>query len=374
MRGDRARRLLRREGVDPRRADERARRAPVLDRAALYRPDARSGHRRHLHHPQCPPRLPDRGSLHGARARPQHRYVAPRRDLRRAAGEEDGRRQGARAAGFGVPAREDDGVKLGLNTDSLGELSLDAMLDVAAELSLDAVEFPTGAWSTAPHVDLDRLLESEGARRELRARVADRGLAISALTCNGNQLDPVSGPAHDQVVRDTIALAPRLGVERVILMSGCPGGPGDRWANWITVAWPPEAAEVLRRQWEESVIPYWVELAAHAAEHGVQRLCLEMHGQQVVYSVPTLLRLRAAVGPAIGANYDPSHLMWMGADPLAAIEALGDAIYHVHAKDTRIERAVALTSRLDTTPSSDTAGRAWNYVTLGYGHDEGFWR
>jgi sugar phosphate isomerase/epimerase len=111
-------------------------------------------------------------------------------------------------------------VKIGLNTDSLGELSLDAMIDVAAELSLDAVEFPTGAWSAAPHVELGRLLESKGARRELRACVTDRGLAISALTCNGNQLDPVSGSGHDRVVRDTIALAPRLGVDRVILMSG----------------------------------------------------------------------------------------------------------------------------------------------------------
>src|SRR4051794_24645609 len=159
MRGDRPRRLLRREGADPRRADERARRAPVLDRAALHRPDARGGHRRDLHHPQRPPRLPDRGSLHRARARSQHRYVATRRGLRRAAGEADGRRQGARATRVGVPAREGGRVKIGLNTDSLGELSLDAMLDVAAELSLDAVEFPTGAWSAAPHVALGRLLE-----------------------------------------------------------------------------------------------------------------------------------------------------------------------------------------------------------------------
>jgi sugar phosphate isomerase/epimerase len=265
-------------------------------------------------------------------------------------------------------------MKLGLNTDSLGALSLDATLDVAAGLELDAVEFPTGAWSPAPHVDLGRLLESEPARRELLARVGDRGLAISALTCNGNQLDPVSGAEHDRVVRDTIALAPKLGVERVILMSGCPGGPGDRWANWITVAWPPEAAEVLRRQWEESVIPYWRSLADHAAGHGVEKLCVEMHGQQVVYSVPTLLRLREAVGPVVGANYDPSHLMWMGADPIAAIDALGDAIYHVHAKDTRIEPAVALHSRLETLPPARASERAWNYVTLGHGHDAAFWR
>jgi sugar phosphate isomerase/epimerase len=115
-------------------------------------------------------------------------------------------------------------VKIGLNTDSLSELSLDTMLDAAAELSLDAAEFPPGAWSAAPHVELGRLLESKGAQRELRARVADRGRAISALTCKGNQLYPASGPGHDRVVRDTIALAPRLGVDRVIPMSGCPAG------------------------------------------------------------------------------------------------------------------------------------------------------
>jgi sugar phosphate isomerase/epimerase len=64
--------------------------------------------------------------------------------------------------------------------------------------------------------------------------------------------------------------------------------------------------------------------------------------------------------------------MWMGADPIAAIDALGDAIYHVHAKDTRLEPSVALRSRLETSP--DVSERAWNYVTLGHGQDAAFWR
>jgi sugar phosphate isomerase/epimerase len=265
-------------------------------------------------------------------------------------------------------------MKIGLNTDSLGALSIDEMLDLAAQLGIETVEFPTGAWSPAPHFDLDRLLESDAARRGLLSRVEDRGLAISALTCNGNQLDPVSGGAHDAVTRKTIALAPLLGVDRIVLMSGCPGGPGDRWANWITVAWPPETAEVLRYQWDEVVIPYWRDLVSYAGGHGVERLCIEMHGQQVVYSVPTLLRLRDAVGPQVGANYDPSHLMWMGADPIAAIDALGDAIFHVHAKDTRLETdRLALASRIETTPNDRPQHRSWNYVTLGHGHDEAFW-
>jgi sugar phosphate isomerase/epimerase len=77
----------------------------------------------------------------------------------------------------------------------------------------------------------------------------------------------------------------------------------------------------------------------------------------------------------VGANFDPSHLMWMGADPIAAIDALGEAIYHVHAKDTRLEpRALGLTSRLETRPPLEAAARSWNYVTLGYGHDDAFWR
>jgi sugar phosphate isomerase/epimerase len=241
---------------------------------------------------------------------------------------------------------------------------------------MQCVELPTGAWSPAPHVNLDRLLESETARSELRARVDDRGLTISALTCNGNQLrSGDSGREHDDVTRKTIALAPLLGVDRVILMSGLPPGPGDTYSNWVTVAWPPESAEVLRHQWDDVVIPYWRDLVAHARDHGIEKLCVEMHGHQVVYNVPTLLKLREAVGPVVGANYDPSHLMWMGADPIAAVEALGEAIYHVHAKDTRLEpRRLALTSRLETLPPAEAASRSWNYVTLGYGHDDAFWR
>jgi sugar phosphate isomerase/epimerase len=195
-------------------------------------------------------------------------------------------------------------VKIGLNMDSLGGLSLDDALDAAQRLGIAAVEFPTGAWSSAPHVDLDRLLESEAARDELLGRVRDRGLAISALTCNGNQLDPVGGPAHDEVTRKTIALAPLLDVDRVILMSGLPGGPGDRYANWIVVAWPPEAQAVLEHQWRV-VTDYWQNLTRHAEEHGGVRLCIEMHGQQLVYNVPTLMRLREAAGPLVGRSARP---------------------------------------------------------------------
>jgi sugar phosphate isomerase/epimerase len=266
-------------------------------------------------------------------------------------------------------------MKIGMVTDGLATLAFEAMLDTAAGLGLDCVEFATGNFSTAPHLDLDGLLRSRKARDDFVAATKDRGLAVSALTCNGNQLHPgKSGREHDRVVRKTIELAPQLGIDRVVLMSGCPGAPGDKYPNWITTAWPPETTAVLEWQWQEVVIPYWRDLVAHANRHGVHRLCIEPHGGQIVYSAETLLRLRDACGDTVGANLDPSHLFWMGADPITAIEALKPALFHVHAKDTKIERRKALNGRIETKPHEQAGERAWNYVTLGYGHGEDFWR
>ena len=261
-------------------------------------------------------------------------------------------------------------MRIGMVTDSLSHLSFDELLPTAAGLGIEMLEFPCGNWSSAPHLDLDALLDSGSARREFMAKLHHHGLALSALNCSGNPLHPGEcGRCHQQVTSKTIRLAGLLGVDRVVLMSGCPGGPGDANANWITTAWPPEAARVLAWQWDDVLIPYWKGLVAEAETAGVSRLCLELHGQQNA-NVATLFRLRDAVGPVVGANFDPSHLFWMGADPLAATRVLAPAIYHVHAKDTRIDPAKAsINSLIDTKPVDRLLERSWRYVTLGYGHD-----
>jgi sugar phosphate isomerase/epimerase len=265
---------------------------------------------------------------------------------------------------------------IGMITDSLGALSFDAMLDAAAALGIERLEFAGGNWSSAPHLNLDRLLDSAPARAEFLARLRDRNIAISALNCSGNPLYPGEiGERHREVTRKTIVLAGLMNVGRVVMMSGCPGGPGDANANWVTTSWPPETQTVLKYQWEEVLIPYWRQLTAEARDAGVARLCLELHGHQNVFSVGTFFRLRDAVGETVGVNFDPSHLMWMGADPLAAIAALGAAIYHVHAKETRFEAApLARNGRIEIRPAEDVPHRAWNYVTLGRGHDLAWWR
>jgi len=266
-------------------------------------------------------------------------------------------------------------MKIGMITDSLGDLDLDTLLDTAAELGLESLEFAGGNWSGAPHLALDALLDSPPARREFAAQLGDRRLTISALNCSGNPLHPGEhGRRHQEVTRKTIRLASLLGVDRVVMMSGCPGGPGDANANWVTTSWPRETQVILRYQWEEVLIPYWRELVAYANDLGIHKLCLELHGHQNVYSVDTFFRLRQAVGNTVGVNLDPNHLLWMGADPLTAVAALGSAIYHVHAKDTRLEPQAARNGRIEIKPAEDAAHRAWNYVTLGYGQDEAWWR
>ena len=268
-------------------------------------------------------------------------------------------------------------MQLGLLTDSLSSMTRAEALDTAAELGVQTVEIglggPHGGWSPAPHADLAQLLADADARAELRRDIAGRGLRLEAFNAAGNPLHPVDGARDDQVLRGALRLAEEFGIDTVVTMSGLPAAPGDRFPAWITTVWPPENLRVLEHQWTVA-IDYWSGLAEEATRRGV-RVAVEMHANQLVYGVPGLLRLRAAVGAAVGANLDPSHLLWMGADPVAAAGALAGAIHHVHAKDTRIEERAAVASRFETVPNERPADRAWNFVAVGTGHPDGvgFW-
>lgn len=267
-------------------------------------------------------------------------------------------------------------MKIGMVTDSLGHLQFEDMLKVAAGLGIAGLEFNAANWTSAPHLNLKEMLKSSAAQRAFMASLSAHGLAIMALNANGNQLHPTDGERQSAGVYDSIRLAGAFGLDTVVLMSGLPeGAKGDSMPNWVVASWPPETQTMLKYQWEDRLLPYWVKLAEHAKEHGITKLAVELHGSQLVYNVPTLLRLRKEIGPIVGANLDPSHLMWMGADPLAAVDALGEAIHHIHAKDTFINKPVcATTSRLENGSLMDIPARAWSYITLGYGNGETWWR
>ena len=265
-------------------------------------------------------------------------------------------------------------MDLCLYTDSVDKLSFEEALDLAARTGCTGLEIAAGGQSSAPHMRVWELIEDAGKRRAFADAFASRGLRIAALNCSAWPLHPVVGNDHVELIRATIRLAGELGVRKIVTMSGNPGdGPGSTTINWIWYPWPADALALLERQWAEATA-LWQDLAAYALAHGVERIAFELHPLHLAYNVPTLLRIREAVGPIIGANVDPSHMFWQQMDPVAVVRALGPAVHHVHLKDTQlVPDQVALAGVLDQRPFEDPAHRAWVFRTIGRGHGREFW-
>lgn len=269
-------------------------------------------------------------------------------------------------------------MKLGVLTNLFANMSFDEALTKFEALGIEAVEIGCGGYPGKAHCDPAVLLHDEKALADWRATVEKHHMEISVLSCHGNPVhpDPALAKSYDDDFRDCVLLAEKLGIDTVVTFSGCPGGsPADKTPNWATCAWPDDYLAVLDYQWNEVLIPYWKKTAAFAKAHGVTKIAFEMHPGFCVYNPETLLKLRAAVGDVIGANFDPSHLIWQGIDPVAAIRELTGAIYHFHAKDTKIDRYnTAKFGVLDTKHYSDEAHRSWIFRSVGYGNGLDYWR
>ena len=218
-------------------------------------------------------------------------------------------------------------MKLSICTDVMGNLSFTEMLDKCVELGVEGVEMTGGGWSRAPHFRADELLADKALLKRKLKEIEARGLEIAALNCSANPLDPGEmGKRHRKEMQDTIRLAGEIGVKKIVTMSGLPeAAPGDMAPNWLvyTKSWPDEMPERDRYQWEDRAFPLWHGLVKLADEVGVEKYALENFSAMLVWNPETLFRLRNEVGPKVGMNLDPSHLMWMGADPIASARALG---------------------------------------------------
>jgi sugar phosphate isomerase/epimerase len=267
-------------------------------------------------------------------------------------------------------------VKLGLITTGLLRHEFEPGLDLAQRLGFETIELGCGGFHSKAYADPELLLSDPDAFSRWRAALEERDLAISALAIHGAPLspDPVQADRYAEELRQTCELAERLGVTRLTLLAGLPGGgPDDQTPCWVVTPFPPYNLDALAWQWEERLLPYWREKSQIALAHGV-RLCFEMSPSDMVFNPASLLRLRAEIGDVVGCNLDPSHLFWQQIDPIEVIHELGEAIYHVHAKDTRLqEREVRLNGVLDPKPHSELATRSWLFRTVGYGHGVSFW-
>src|SRR5215212_7280446 len=285
-------------------------------------------------------------------------------------------------------------LKLGAYTACLHDRPLAEALEVLKSNGLRSVEVNTGGFIPSPHCHVDLLLSSEQARTDYLVEFSSRGMELTGLNCNGNPLNPLPGvgPKHGDDLRRTIELAGRLGVKNVVTMSGTPGSdPDAKYPSWVVNPWDGVYMDVLDYQWDVAV-EFWTEIDALARANDVG-VAIEMHPHNLVFSPVTLKKLIELTGATnVGAEMDPSHLMWQGMDVPACIRYLGPLVFHAAAKDAMITPGVAIRGVLDTSfqrVPADAPGKvptgygywvnawpndpAWRFVAVGIGHDVGFW-
>lgn len=269
-------------------------------------------------------------------------------------------------------------MKLGVLTVPLGDMALEEVLAYLSGLGVQTVELGAGGFPGKAHLDPDKLLGNPGEIQHIKDLLDKYHMEISAVSCHGNPVHPqkeIAQSFHEQFEK-AVLVAEQLGVDTVVGFSGCPGDcPQSQYPNWVVAPWPDDALKILDYQWNDVLIPYWTKMASFTKDHGVDKIAFELHPNFSVYNPETLLKMRAAVGDCIGANFDPSHLVWQGIDIPAALRALKGAIYHFHAKDTKIDPInTAVNGVLDLKHFSNELERSWIFRTVGYGHDVAFWK
>ena len=270
-------------------------------------------------------------------------------------------------------------MKTGLFSSARRDLSLEGFLDYAGELGVQMVELGCGEEAGTNMCDPRKLLSDEAAYASFQEALKRNHLEVSALSCHGNPISPNKEQAElsDRLMRNAILLAEKMGLKTIVTFSGCPGGDEhSKYINWVTVTWPVDYPLVYKWQWEEVLVPYWKDLTAFAAEHGIEHIALEMHPGQMCFNPATVKRLREDVGSdLIGANLDFSHLLWQRMDTILVIRELKGMIYHMHAKDIAFDtQRIKETGLISRTYYSQPTKRSWNFRIIGYGHDVGWWR
>ncbi len=228
-------------------------------------------------------------------------------------------------------------MKLGFVSAILAELPLEQVLAFAADAGLSCVElmcWPVGRaerkYAGVSHVDVAGLTQAQAD--DILAACARHGVTISGLGYYPNMLDPDPLVAEPAVAhfRKVVEAAPLLGVRTVN------GFVGRDWRSTVDDNWPRFLAT-------------WKPIVLLAEDRGV-RIGIEncpmlftrdeWPGGKNLFTTPAVWRRAFADldSPAIGLNYDPSHLVLQDMDPLAPLAEFRDRLFHVHAKDVKIDR------------------------------------
>ncbi len=228
-------------------------------------------------------------------------------------------------------------MKLGFVSAILPDLSLEEVLAFAAEEGYDCVEvmcWPKGKamrrYAGVTHLDVTRFGKADA--RRVNERAAAAGVALSGLGYYPNPLapDPDEAKVYIDHIKKVIRAAALLGINQMNTFIG------RDWTKSVEANWPR-----FKRTWKP--------LVRYAENRGV-RIGIENcpmfftgdewpGGKNLAHS-PALWRRMFEDIPSdhFGLNYDPSHMVWQQMDYLRPMRDFADRLFHVHAKDVRIDR------------------------------------
>ena len=228
-------------------------------------------------------------------------------------------------------------LPLGFVSAILADLTLDEVLAFASEAGFDCVElmsWPAGKaerrYAGVTHVDATDFTEAEATR--VRALCEKYGVMISGLGYYPNLLDPDTEAAakYAEHLKKVIAAAAMLGVGVVNTFVG------------------RDPAKSIDENWP-AFLAVWPGIVAHAEAHkvkiGIENCPMYFSkdewpaGKNLAISPAVWRRIFAAIpSDYLGLNYDPSHLVWQQMDYIKPLREFSTKLFHVHAKDVRIDR------------------------------------
>ena len=228
-------------------------------------------------------------------------------------------------------------MKLGLVSAILPELSLKDVLKFAAAERLACVEvmcWPAGKaerkYAGVTHIDVTGFTRAKAD--DINALCARHGVGISGLGYYPNPLDPDPAVARKATghLKAVIRAAEMLGLKNVNTFVG------RDWRQTVDENWP----RFLRT---------WKPLIAFAEDHGIKVgiencpmlfTAQEWPGGKNLMTTPVIWRRAFGDIPSrhFGLNYDPSHCVLQGMDPLSPLREFKSKLFHLHAKDVEIRR------------------------------------
>lgn len=269
------------------------------------------------------------------------------------------------------------GRPITLFTGQFADLPLETLAAKAKGWGYDGLEL--ASWGD--HLDVIRAAEDPGYAEGRRALLRKHGLDLHAFSIHlAGQLicDEPLDARHEQFVpaehrgsaesmrrwaTNWCMAAPRaaqnLGVKVVTGFTG-----SSIWHLWFP--FPPQVAELIEagyRQFAER----WNPILDEFGRRGV-KFALEVHPSEIAYDLHTAQIALDALGgrPEFGFNFDPSHLVWQGVDPVKFIYRFSDRIYHVHIKDSKVlvdgENGI-----LSSHVNFGDRRRGWDFVSPGHG-------